>query len=82
MAWLGQINVQDSKEDSSGLVKEEVDHTDSSEQGAYENGNFSMDNDIDGLSFGSFSEDELTRESRDGHDEGLDTPASKRSELF
>lgn len=76
-----QINVQDSKEDSSGSVKEELGHTDSSEQGAYENGDFSMDNDIDGLSFGSFSEDELTRESLDGHDEGLDTPASKRCSL-
>lgn len=77
-----QIDVQESKEPCT--LKEQVDPVNSSEQGAYENGTSGMDDDMDGLTFGSSSEDDLDNESLvgDAFDEGLVMPNSERFELL
>lgn len=64
-------------------LKEKVDPGNCSEQGAYENGTSGMDDDTDGLTFGSSSEDNLDNESLvgDAFDEGSIMPNSERSEL-
>ncbi|KAK1380358.1 hypothetical protein POM88_027102 [Heracleum sosnowskyi] len=72
-----QIDVQESKEPCT--LKEQVVPVNCSKQGAYENGTSGVD-DMDGLTFGSSSEDDLDNESLvgDAFDEGSVMPNSER----
>lgn len=73
--------MQESKEPCK--LKEQVDPVNCSNRGAYENGTSGVDDDMDGLTFGSSSEDDLDNESLvgDTFDEGSVMPNSGRSEL-
>ncbi|KAL8105478.1 uncharacterized protein LOC141677520 isoform X2 [Apium graveolens] len=73
-----QIDVQESKEPCK--LKEQVDPVNCSKRGAYENGTSGVDDDMDGLTFGSSSEDDLDNESLagDAFDEGSVMPNSER----
>lgn len=65
-------------------LKEQVDPVKCSEQEAYGNGTSGMDDDMDGLTFGSSSEEDLDNESLvgDAFHEGSSMPNSERSELL
>lgn len=74
--------MQESKEPCT--LKEQVDPVNCSKQGAFEKGTSGIDDDMDGLTFGSSSEDDLDNESLVGgtFDEGSVMPNSERSELL
>ncbi|XP_063938947.1 FIP1[V]-like protein isoform X2 [Daucus carota subsp. sativus] len=72
------IDVQESNETCT--LKEQVDPVKCSEQEAYGNGTSGMDDDMDGLTFGSSSEEDLDNESLvgDAFHEGSSMPNSER----
>ncbi|KAK3002576.1 hypothetical protein RJ639_022071 [Escallonia herrerae] len=75
-----RINVQDAKDDTSvGSVKAGLGHIDSSEHEGSLNGDFGADESREMLCFSSASEGESHGQYLEVHDEGSDTPVSKRS---
>lgn len=74
--------MQESKEPCK--LEDKVDPVNCCKRGAYENGTSGVDDDMDGLTFGSSSEDDLDNESLvgDAFDEGSVMPNSERSVLL
>lgn len=73
-----QINVQNSKDDSSGSDNEGLDPVGSAEHKSCENGDLGVDDSRENLCLSSGSEDELQRVDLDGHHGGLDMTASNK----